>query len=582
MRKGFVVFPVAGAVVAAIAWVAPAAQAVTGTSVRVNVANPASPFPPNKSAEAAVAINPVAPSMVAASAFDETDEAPCGTPAALAGGGVCGFAPGVGTTGAYFSFDSGHHWIQPAFTGLTARSGTVHFGTIHTLPWYFESGLVSDADSAVAFGPRPVNGHFSWTNGVRAYFGNLTSNLNAKKSETFKGFESVAVSRIDNPTPGRVGVKSNWFRPVIAVTHQSSTAFEDKDQIWADNASSSPFFGHVYACFAEFRGLGHFQNGNEPAPLVVAASTDGGTTWSKKQLNPAATTPQSQQGFGTSGCTIRTTSTGVVDLFAFVFSAGTPGTGFHVLFQSFDGGKSWTRPRRLFPVNNGCFFIDPVEGRCVSDGIAGSRIDLSPAPSVDIANGAPTGKDATNEIVDSWVDGRFGFNHEKVLFSFSTNGAKTWSSPQIVPGPGRGFYSAPAISPNGKTVFEANSWLLAPFQNNTTNPRPEVNTLQQSAIGANGAPTGWSMPVVGAVGDLRAASANGLAFEFSGDYNYASAARTFGIGVWTADARDATHCAAIDAWRASLFTATPLPQPNPATACPGRFGNINIFAGTTG
>jgi hypothetical protein len=558
------------------------AGAQANRGVRINVANPEAPFPPDKAAEAFVAIDAHLPNVVAAGAFDETDEAPCGTPAAVTPGfSPCNFAPGVGTSGVYFSFDSGEHWIQPSFTGLTAASGTVQTGTIHTLPWYAEAGLVSDADSAGAFGPRPINGHFSWSNGSRFYYANLTSNLNgAKSDQTLKGFEGVGVSRIDNPTSAAVvSNKNNWMSPVLVPAHVSRTTFEDKEQIWADNASSSRFFGHVYVCFADYRGQ---EKARLPQSLSVATSTDGGSTWAEKQLTSTEDSPKSAQGFGRSGCTVRTDSDGVVYVFADQFGPGTPGTGYHIVITSNDGGKSWSRPRRLFSVNDACYHFDPVEGRCVGDGNVGGRIDLTSSPSVDIANGAPSGSDATNEMVDSWVDGRFGLDDERVLFSYSTDAGRSWSSPQTVPGPGRGFYSAPAIAPDGSRVYVSNSWFLTPFQETTANPRMLLNTLETSAIGPDGAPTGWTTAVHGVAGDARAGSSNGLAFEFLGDYNYAAAARTYGVGVWTADARDALDCPAIDDWRQSLFTDSPLPQPNPATDCPGAFGNINMYAGSTG
>jgi len=72
-------------------------------------------------------------------------------------------------------------------------------------------------------------------------------------------------------------------------------------------------------------------------------------------------------------------------------------------------------------MNASCFFFDPVAGRCNSEGPAGARNDLMAMPSIDIANGAPTGTDATNEIVDAWTDGRNGLNNEVSLLSFSTD-----------------------------------------------------------------------------------------------------------------------------------------------------------------
>ena len=58
------------------------------------------------------------------------------------------------------------------------------------------------------------------------------------------------------------------------ISKQSSTTFSDKEQVCADNAASSPFFGRVYVCWASFRS--QEQGQAFPTPLTVARSADGG------------------------------------------------------------------------------------------------------------------------------------------------------------------------------------------------------------------------------------------------------------------------------------------------------------------
>ncbi len=386
-----------------------------GGDTLVTVGSPTTPFSQNKQNEPAVAVDANHPNVLVAGVNDNIDEEACnaGTD------NTCPFTAGVGVSGVYFSFDSGGTWTQPTYTGWSARSclgvvgnsdppcQPVAGGPIGTLPKYFENGLVSDGDPALSFGPIPdASGHFSWSNGSRLYYANLTSNFPG--TQTFKGFEAIGVSRTDNVQAAAASDANAWMAPVL-VSKQSSTTFSDKDQIWADNAASSPFFGNVYLCWASFRSL----SGGlaSPQPLVVATSTDGGATWTQKQVTSASNNPfNTKQGFGRSGCTVRTDSHGVVYVFANQFAVGTPGNSSHLMIKSFDGGKSWTRPVNIGLAVNTCFLVqfDGSGFRCVMDGVGGARDDLSAAPSVDIANGAPTGAGATNEILRTWVDGRDG------------------------------------------------------------------------------------------------------------------------------------------------------------------------------
>jgi hypothetical protein len=556
------------------------ASATHGGDREVTVGSNDNVFSQNKQNEPAVAVDANHPNVLAAGANDNIDMEACnaGDPT------TCPFTEGVGVSGVQFSFDSGDSWVQPTYSGWTARhcvgppgfTCTPTVGPIGTLPWYYEEGLVSDGDPALAFGPRRgPDGSFSWANGSRLYYANLTANFSAERSEqTFKGQEAIYVSRTDNVQGAAANDKNAWLRPV-QVSKQSSATFADKEQIWADNAASSDHFGNVYVCYAAFRGAG-------AAPLVVATSRDGGDTWANKQVSPAHNV--APRHWGQSGCTVRTDSDGVVYVFYEEFQSPfrfLPPVGTHMLVKSFDGGVSWTRPMPVQRVTDPCFFVDPVIARCVMDGIAGARSDLAAAPSADIANGAPTGADATDEIVLTWVDGRDGLNDEHVMVSYSTNQGTSWSAPTAVEqrATDRGYYSAPALSPDGTDLYLVYNAFTTPFRNDTTSPRGLVGVVLHANIGAGGAPTGWTELHRGAVGDPRASAQNNLQAEFLGDYVYAAATRTYGAAVWN-DVRNGAVCPAINAWRATLPedpTATP---PDPNVDCPATFGNTDIFGGS--
>ena len=154
--------------------------------------------------------------------------------------------------------------------------------------------------------------------------------------------------------------------------------------------------------------------------------------------------------------------------------------------------------------------FDPVQGRPVIDGVAGARSDLAPAPSVDIANGSPTGAGATDRIVMSYVSGTLATPH--VYFTESTDHGATWSTPRAIETAGdRGIYTAPAISPNGTDVYVVYNAFTTPFQPTTATPRSLVGVVLHADSSASpAAPTGAFSRAAPrrAPGDPRGSSAN--------------------------------------------------------------------------
>ena len=561
MRRTFLLVASAMALVLG----ATASYAATDNSVPVSVGSPPTPFSQNKQNEPAMAIDANHSSIVVAGSNDEIDEEACnaGDPT------TCPFTAGIGVSGFYLSTNSGHTWTQRTYTGWTARgclgpavcSPTV--GPIGTIPGYFEAGLVSDGDPALAFGPVPdTNGAFSWANGSRLYYANLTSNFSGKS--TFKGFEAIGLSRTDN-------LGGSWMAPVI-VSHQSRTTFSDKEQVWADNASSSQFFGNVYICWASFRGQEKSRNA-APAPMLVASSSDGGTTWTSNLVSPAA---NNRNVNPMDGCTVRTDSAGNAYVFGIARGAGS--SAFEFMSVSSDGGATWSPQTPVVgPVTQPGIF-DPGLGRPTIDGIAGARSDLAPAPSVDIANGAPTGAGATNRIVMSYVSGDITAPH--VYFTESKDQGATWAPSRAIETAGdRGYYAEPAISPNGKDVYVVYNAFTTPYRATTSDPRNLVGVFLHATVGPSG--TGaFTVANRGADGDPRGTSQNGLTAEFLGDYVYAAATNSYGAGVWN-DARNAADCPALDAWRLSLEGGPAAPKPAPQVDCAAHFGNSDIYGFTT-
>src|SRR5215216_1766650 len=178
MRR--ITWALAASTLAAFVFAAPAAA--SDTSGLVSEGSPLTPFSQNKQNEPAIAVDQSNPTILAQGANDNIDLEACNA----GDDSTCPFTPGVGTSGLSFSLDGGSNWTQPTYSGYSARTclGVVgdsdpgctpltpdEGGEIGTLPKYYENGLISDGDPALAFGPAPdSNGDFSWANGSRLYY----------------------------------------------------------------------------------------------------------------------------------------------------------------------------------------------------------------------------------------------------------------------------------------------------------------------------------------------------------------------------------------------------------------------------
>ena len=555
----------------------------------MTVGSPPTPFSQNKQNEPALAVDANHPNVLVAGANDEIDMEACNA----GDDTTCPFTPGVGVSGVYFSFDSGTTWTQPTYTGLSGarlpgrrrarrraarrtsgRSARCR-GTTRTV-----SSPTATRPSRSARG-RARTG-FSWANGSRLYYANLTSNFGATRSEqAFKGFEAIAVSRTDDvAAPRRRATRPRGCR---AGASSQQAVVDDVLRQGADLGRQrvvEPVLRH------RLRLLGVVPRPGEGQRRAGAADRRG-LARRRRHLDDSTRSPRrpnNGQRNPLDGCTIRTDSHGS----AYVFGVGSVSSqggkqAFEFMSRSTDGGVDLVQARagRRPGHPAGRRSTRCRAGRS-STASPGARSDLAPAPSVDIANGAPTGADATNRIVMSYVSGD-ARRAARVLHRVDRRRRR----------PGRrrarsrrrataACYAAPAISPNGTDVYVV--------YNAFTTPYPDEH--RDAALAGRAWCCTPTSPAAAADRRVRRAASRRagrparverrttLTGEFLGDYVYAVATRTYGAAVWN-DTRNAADCPAIDAWRQSLQNgARRLPTPAPQQDCPATFGNSDIFGGS--
>ena len=423
----------------------------------------------------------------------------------------CPFVAGVQSSGFYASSDGGKTWPCQGVIDLSSFN-EYSFG-----------------DPSQAFDSKGT-----------AYYGTLAFPFPPSTEQAATGLQAdffVAKSTDGGCT----------YSSAAKVSGSSPAIFDDKDAITADSNPSSPFRDSVYASWTKF-----VTGGDQ---IVFSRSTDGGITWS----NPLPISPGYNNNHvgGRQGSAVKVGPDGTVYV---VWLDTVDKQAVERLSISHDGGKTFPS-QNLIVATVTDDFVSPVPG-------SSFRQDGRAFPSFAIA--------ADGTLYVSWSDrtGDPTSGHAVVKVAKSTNGGLTWPTP-VVAGDVSGrsaFFASVTTDPSGNVdvVFLA----LDDVPSGTS---PGAGVVSYDAFFTQSTNKGVTfsdpMTMSTAPSDPDGSSTNSLRAQFLGDYITAVADGTHLFAVWT-DSRNASPCAAVDAFRAGTD-----PKPDVITDCPTTFGNTDIFLG---
>ena len=195
------------------------------------------------------------------------------------------------------------------------------------------------------------NGHFAWTNGWRLYYANLAANFSAERSEqTFKGFEAIAVSRLDsqNYAAAKAGDNNAWKAPVIVVEAERGALLRPRDGCGRRRGEQSVLRQRLRLRHRVPKpGEGAASRRRSWSTARPTAATRGGRGSSPR---PAA----NNKVGGRQDCAVDTDSDGNVYVFWDGFDSKSESIAIFMV-RSSDGGKTFARPAKVVTpiVDNG-------------------------------------------------------------------------------------------------------------------------------------------------------------------------------------------------------------------------------------
>ncbi len=509
-------------------------------------------FPTNKQNEPTVAIAPAPYDTNAiAGSNDEQKQPACGPGTqrgATALANDCSFFPGVGTSGVYTSNDTGATWtnlgLLPGYND-TGDSVATSAGPLATSA--APGTLVSDGDPVVVFGPKLVGSTFTFANGARAYYANLSSfTSSARKGQ--QAPELIGVSISDN-------YGASWYDPILAVA-KNGFIFNDKEDIWADRNPNSPFFGRVYLTWTQFRDVPGFAE-----PVMFSFSADGGLTWSRpNQLSIA----QNIAFGGRQGSVVRSGPDGTV--YAIWEDSDLKGAK-QVVQVSHDGGLTWSKSITIGRVKDLAAAIPGSNFR--TDSFASAAVDQR------VGSGCTAVDSFCGRIYVSWSDAASGAG--RIVVTSSSDHGRTWSTPvaRSTSGEGYAFFQGLDVAPNGRVDIGYQALVATdPSTYGTGNA-----LIDSYYVSSTDGGTTWSAPlkVSSASSDPAASAQNNLALQFWGDYNTLASTNGTALFIYT-DSRTGVGCPAVDAYQMGLDGTGPaVARPAPENVCDPQFGNSDVY-----
>ncbi len=470
------------------------------------------PFPRNKQIGPSLAQNPNNLLNLIAASVDEIGEPACTSTSPSS----CPFAPGVSVAGFYASFDGGKTWPCQGRLDLSAF------------------GEYARSNTALAFDSKG-----------NAYYGTqaLPDPVTATSDQLVTGLlPDIFVAK---------STDGGCSYPTAARISGAPSVSDDQDPaIAADSNPGSPFRDNVYVAWTRFT-TDSDKGSNQ---ILFSRSTDGGATYS----NPRPISFSTPYDVGRrDSAAVKVGPDGTVYI---VWLDTVNKLVVYRLAISHDGGQTF-QAQNITVAASTDDLVDPAPGSRVSQ-------FGRPLPSLSIARNGTLYVAWGNRTGDP-VSG-----HAVVLLANSPDGGLTWSAPMVAGDvSGRSvFVASVAADPNNNVnvVFTA-------LDDVPTGTAPGAGVVHYDTYltrSTNGGASFSSPLLISTVtSDPDGSSSNSLGGQAVG--GIAAVADASHVYVAWTDSRNATPCAAVDAYRAGTG-----PKPNVITQCPLTFGNTDIFLGT--